>query len=709
MPGTHFVRGPLATAPARRPRLLAALVALALAACGGNDNPSGPGSGSVDRVVLGGVPTIPVLAGTTIQLEATPVTAAGVALSRTVSWRTSDSTVATVDPSGRVSVVGAGPVTITAACEGKEGSATLDARASAVVPPGGGTLTLLDGRVTLTVPGGAAGQGARLLVRPAPAPPQNGRTVPGTAYELGPAELEFRVAATLSLGYDPARLPAGLSESTLQLYRVGEGAWKLVRGSRVDVATHQVSGAIYGAGVYTVASTAIDRVVLEGTPRGVALYAGAAFSAKATAFDVDRDTLPTAVFTWTSSNPAIAAVDGQGRVTGQAPGTTTLTAALDGKQASTVLTVLPRPIPSWSQAEEWGTYQGNARHDGHVSATLDPTVFRELWSRTVVGASLNPVATGNGKVFVSTHAHFSTQLLFALDAATGSQSWSRDFGEIASVGPPAFGNGRVYVTTGAHEDAFLWSMDAADGRERFSSPYRSQFYRWLAPVVTPAGVYMAGGYSGGAYRFDAVDGTETWAVTLPQVDDWTPAVAGGQVFVYGELDVYTGRGLTVLNAGTGALAYRVDDARLPSAGTPVLGGAGNVLTIANGSLFSTSLQARAVQWEVQGRFAGMPSVSGGVVYARNDFGVDARRESDGTLLWSWTPPAGPAQGDMVLTDNLLFVRVNSPLDADYTYAVDLASGKHVWFYPAVGSLALSAQGTLFIASDNGRLVAVAVR
>ena len=84
------------------------------------------------------------------------------------------------------------------------------------------------------------------------------------------------------------------------------------------------------------------------------------------------------------------------------------------------------------------------------------------------------------------------------------------------------------------------------------------------------------------------------------------------------------------------------------------------------------------------------------------------RKRDGTLLWTWTPPQGAAGGDMVLTDNLLFVVVNTP-DTRATYAVDRDSGRHVWFHPAGGDLALGADGTLFIVGDYGQLTALAVR
>jgi len=59
---------------------------------------------------------------------------------------------------------------------------------------------------------------------------------------------------------------------------------------------------------------------------------------------------------------------------------------------------------------------------------------------------------------------------------------------------------------------------------------------------------------------------------------------------------------------------------------------------------------------------------------------------------------------VLVTKNLLFVST-----ADATYAVDIASRKQVWSYPVGGALALSSQGILFIAQDQGKLVAIGVK
>ncbi|HEX7089426.1 MAG TPA: Ig-like domain-containing protein [Longimicrobiales bacterium] len=227
-----------------------------------------------------------------MQLVATPLNETGAVVSnRTVEWRSSDTTVAVVNSQGLVFAIGAGPVTITATCEGREGSITLDVRAGRPVGPEGGTLALLDGAVTIVVPPGALPQTTTILVRPAVSPPPDPGLVPGTAYEIGPEGLIFWLPAALSLRYEPGRVPSGIGEATLQLYRLAAGAWEMVRGSTVDVGARTIAGSISGAGTYAAVSTPVDRLSVTGPLASGALYVGQSGQLEAVAFAANGDTL----------------------------------------------------------------------------------------------------------------------------------------------------------------------------------------------------------------------------------------------------------------------------------------------------------------------------------------------------------------------------------------------------------------------------------
>jgi len=441
------------------------------------------------------------------------------------------------------------------------------------------------------------------------------------------------------------------------------------------------------------------------TPRNPAIDSGSTVQLTATVRDVHNQVIPNAAVTWASAPASIVTVSSTGLVTGVAPGMAVVTASSGGAFAADTITV-KRPLADWSGAVEWTTYQGNAKHTGYNPVAMDPNVFQELWTKTVSTAALNPVTAGDGKVFVSTNAYFGIQDAKALDARTGAELWTRNFGNIHSVHPPAYANGTVYLQTGGHGDSFLWALDATNGSVRFQSPYLNQWSRYFAPVVVGASVYVAGGYYGGMYAFSATEGVQRWFASLNQYDQFTPAVSDGLVYAY--TGSYSPK-LTVADAATGVTAYEIADPGFVWDGwsmntAPTLGGASNVLATNGRRLIAFNLASHSIGYALTSNFRGQPTVANGVVYVVNGTQVEARNESDGSLLWSWTPPEGQPVGPMIATQNLLLVGT-----AANTYAVDLASRNHVWTYPAAGHLALSAQGILFIAQSSGRLTAVSVR
>src|SRR2546427_4287254 len=79
--------------------------------------------------------------GQTVPLTATPQDASGNPLSgRVVTWASSNTAVATVNGSGLVSGVAAGPATITATSEGQSGTAAVTGTELAAAPVGLGTV-----------------------------------------------------------------------------------------------------------------------------------------------------------------------------------------------------------------------------------------------------------------------------------------------------------------------------------------------------------------------------------------------------------------------------------------------------------------------------------------------------------------------------------------------------------------------------------------
>jgi outer membrane protein assembly factor BamB len=357
---------------------------------------------------------------------------------------------------------------------------------------------------------------------------------------------------------------------------------------------------------------------------------------------------------------------------------------------------------------DWTTYQGNARHDGYVPVTLDPADFGEQWVTDLQpGTYLNPVTTAEGNVFVTTKSYYSLQKMFVVDGATGAVRWTYDFGDIFAVHPPAFGNGTIYVTTGGHEDTFLWGFDPATGTVRFRTSFPSQWERYYAPTLYGDTVYSDGGYYGGALAFNGTNGDLKWSTGLNQYDQWTPAVDDRYVYAYtGDYNPM----LSVLNRADGSVALEIPDSGFEWNGwsmdlAPVLGTSGNVLCVQGSRLLSFDVANGRIGWEKKGTYVGQVSVANGVIYVFNNYQVEARRESDGELLWIWIPPVGDTlSGTMIVTNNMLFVSSDRK-----TYGIDLKSHATVWTYDIPGLLALGRNGVLLVATADGRLASVKVR
>lgn len=687
-------------------RLLFALVVGGGVACGGDSTAT---TRSVTAVVLTGTPTAPMRVGGTTQLLATALSETGSTISgAAVTWTSTNQAVARVSSGGLVTAISAGAATVTAT----SGSGTAQTEILVVAPlalSSGNSVALPDGSVTLaSAPGGTGGM--TLLVGPGAASTADDKVVPGSIFQISSESGTplFLGGVTLTLRYDPARMPAGTTAGGLQLYqRTGTG-WVAIRQSASNETQRTVSGTFQTTGTYAARYTPVARVLITGAQADGALYVGQTGRISAAAESATGEILSRGA-TWTSSAESIVAVIADGTLTAKGTGTATITATVDGATATTQVLVLVRPTASWAGTLDWTTHRGNNRRTGFVDAALDPLTFSRRWEVTVSGngqASLSEPATGDGNVYVSSKAYYGSQALWALDAMTGAARWTRAFGEIHAVNGPATGNGRVYVSTGGHQDSFLWSFEAADGTVKYRSAYGNQWSRWNAPAVTPDVVFVAGGYYGGMSSFGALDGALRWRRDLSQEDEWTPAADGNTAYVFGS------SGLLTLDGTSGTAAVKLASLGLPSAGTPVIGSVNELFAIRGSRLIAMDLARNAMSWSLPGSYQGVPTVDATNVYAVVNGQVEARRRTDGALAWTWVPQSGTATGSVIVTRNLLFVRLVPSVNATSggrVAALDLSVRKVVWSYDADGELALG-NGLLVVASRTGtKVTAISVR
>lgn len=357
-------------------------------------------------------------------------------------------------------------------------------------------------------------------------------------------------------------------------------------------------------------------------------------------------------------------------------------------------------------AADWAGYQANAGHTGLVPVTLSPSAFNLRWTYEAPAvngrqATITDVATGNGQLYFATGPYWDASTnghtLFALKEQDGAQVWNHDFGNLRypATNPPAYANGKVYLSAGSQESTAMYGFDAASGTQLFSTATSSQWEHYLAPAVYGGSLYSNGGTYGGMYAFDATSGAQQWFARLAQIDGWTPAVDGNNTYIY------LNNQLIVSNRLTGAIVGQITgtNSGWPNGLTPLLGAANSVIVADSNALTAFDTSALRVSWKVDGSFRPAPAYSDKQIYVLRDkpLALEVRNETDGSLAWSWTPPATvkQLQGNIVLTNNLVFVS-----SGDTTYAIDRSSHASVWTHPAGGKLSLSSNGVLYINSQS---------
>ena len=301
----------------------------------------------------------------------------------TVSWSSSDATVAEVDASGLATATGDGTATITAAAGSASESATVTV-AQAV-----SGVTVAPAAVTLV-----AGDTLRLT---AEATDANGHpvagveftwesgdtsvaTVDGSGLVTGVGAGEVEIAATTAGFAGAAQLAVAASVPTSvavapdtvafkalgdtarfaaevrdQVGRVMEGATVSWSSTDTTAATVDASGLVTAAGVGTATITAaswtasgsatvtVAQAVSGVTvaPAAVTLVAGDTLRLAAEATDANGHRVAGVEFTWESGDTAVAAVDASGLATASGAGTAEITAAAGSASGSATVTVTP--------------------------------------------------------------------------------------------------------------------------------------------------------------------------------------------------------------------------------------------------------------------------------------------------------------------------------------------------------------------------------
>jgi trimeric autotransporter adhesin len=244
--------------------------------------------------------------GQTTQLTAALKDAAGNALNgRAVTWTSSNAGVATVSATGMVTGVAAGAATITAASEGKSGTAAV------------------------TISNVAVGS---VVVQP-----QNPTIMQGTNVQLSATVRDVNgvVVTDRVVTWSTSSAPVAVVSASGVVTGVGSGAVTITATSEGKLGTSSVTVLAVPVASVTIEPASPDTVFIGYTSQLTAITkdsAGGVVTGRAVA--------------WHSNNTAIATVDATGLVSGVAAGSTTITATSEGKTASVTMVSMKAPVGS---------------------------------------------------------------------------------------------------------------------------------------------------------------------------------------------------------------------------------------------------------------------------------------------------------------------------------------------------------------------------
>jgi uncharacterized protein YjdB len=245
-------------------------------------------------------PTADLIIGQSTTLAAVPMDAKGNVLSgRSAAWTSGGPSVATVSQTGVVTAVGVGSAVIFATVEGKTGSANVSVRRLAVTS------------VAVAPPSSNIGIGASVQLA---ATVRSGATV-----------LTDRVVGWTSSNDAVATVVAGTG---------------LVTGRKAGAVT--ITATSEGVSGTAFVAVGIASVFVSPTPTSV--VAGQTRQLTAVARDASNTAVPGVPFQWSSASNAIATVNATGLVTGVAPGTVNISAAVGTVSGSASVSVTPAPV-----------------------------------------------------------------------------------------------------------------------------------------------------------------------------------------------------------------------------------------------------------------------------------------------------------------------------------------------------------------------------
>ncbi|KQV91210.1 hypothetical protein ASD15_03965 [Massilia sp. Root351] len=365
----------------------------------------------------------------------------------------------------------------------------------------------------------------------------------------------------------------------------------------------------------------------------------------------------------------------------------------------------------------WNQAQYDAARTSYIPATFTPSAFSFRWTVDPDSAKLRrfkPVVVADKKVYLVSSMPAGNGAepdwtLQAVEELTGLDRWRTDMGKRAQTSLPVLGDNRLHLFSSGATGNTYRTYNLGTGQQMSHLPSTVvQTTDYAPPLVSGTTVYGQYGPAGALSKFDSASTTPLWQFTESTRGGWAVSTDGTLIYNFTQ-GIMLG-----IEAATGKLAY-ASPSLLPYSGAPatmapVLNGTQVFVTESDsrgGALAAFSAATGKLNWQVQASFTSYPALVGSTLYAVNGGKLEARNSANGDPLWT-SLALGAVQDEpyteVLATDNLAFAASQSRV-----VAVDLATHKVVWEYPAGGSIAISENGILYITHPVNGVVAINLR
>ena len=506
--------------------------------------------------------TSDLVVGQTTQLEAEPRDAAGQALAgRAVVWSTSAPNVASVTSTGLVTSIAPGSATITAASEGKSGTASITVSpkpvSAVIISPGqasvimGQTVQLsaqvtddqgsvLSGRpisftssatsvATISSSGLVTGVAPGTATITATSEGKSGTAtvtvtpVPVASVIVSPSQPNVTVGQTIQLAATPRSAndqpltgrPAAWSSGAPGVATVSADGRVTGLSPGTAIIFASVEGVV-GTATVTVRPVAVASVVV--TPSTASVVVGGAVQLSASVRDASGAELAGRLVGWTSSDDAIAVVSSTGNVSALKVGTVTITASSEGKSGTATVTVTGVPVatvkvtPATASVAVGQTTTLQAQTLDASGATLTGRVV--TWSTSSAGVAtvsasgvVTGVAAGTATITATSEGKSGTSVVTVTPAPVAT----------VTVSPSS-----VSLTTGGTQQITVTTADAS-GNVLTGRTVTWQSANTAVASVTQTGLITAVGAGSTTVTAtsEGKNGTVNVTVTAPPVGSVT--------------------------------------------------------------------------------------------------------------------------------------------------------------------------------------------